>query len=103
MIKVLILQEAPLVQILANEENIQTNFWFDIPKVTNDNARYSNKLYSKILDASSFKLNWILDPFMRTGDVGVASKGVGRRFIGFEANKDKLLMSMKRIDQNNER
>ena len=24
-------------------------------------------------------------------------------FIGFEANKDKLLMSMKRIDQNNER
>ena len=55
------------------------------------------------MDASSFKLNWILDPFMRTGDVGVASKSVGRRFIGFEANKDKLLMSMKRIDQNNER
>ena len=85
------------------EKKAQTNFWFDIPKVTNDNARYSNKLYSKILDASSFKLNWILDPFMRTGDVGVASKSVGRRFIGFEANKDKLLMSMKRIDQNNER
>ena len=85
------------------EKKAQTNFWFDIPKVTNDNARYSNKLYSKILDASSFKLNWILDPFMRTGDVGVASKSSGRRFIGFEANKDKLLMSMKRIDQNNER
>ena len=85
------------------EKKAQTNFWFDIPKVTNDNARHSNKLYSKILDASSFKLNWILDPFMRTGDVGVASKSVGRRFIGFEANKDKLLMSMKRIDQNNER
>ena len=85
------------------EKKAQTNFWFDIPKVTNDDARYSNKLYSKILDASSFKLNWILDPFMRTGDVGVASKSAGRRFIGFEANKDKLLMSMKRIDQNNER
>ena len=48
-------------------------------------------------------MNWIVDPFMRTGDVGVASKSAGRRFIGFEANKDKLLMSMKRIDQNNER
>ena len=59
--------------------------------------------YSKILDASSFKLNWILDPFMRSGDVGVSSKKTGRRFIGFEANKDLLLMSMKRIDQNDER
>ena len=85
------------------EKKAQTNFWFDIPIVTNDDARYSNKLYSKILDASSFKLNWILDPFMRTGDVGVASKSAGRRFIGLEVNKDKLLMSMKRIDQNNER
>ena len=85
------------------EKKAQTNFWFDIPIVTNDDARYSNKLYSKILDASSFKLNWILDPFMRTGDVGVASKNAGRRFIGLEVNKDKLLMSMKRIDQNNER
>ena len=85
------------------EKKAQTNFRFDIPKETNDNARHSNKLYSKILDASSFKLNWILDPFMRTGDVGVASKSSWRRFIGFEANKDKLLMSMKRIDQNNER
>ena len=85
------------------DKKAQTNFWFDIPIVTNDDARYSNKLYSKILDASSFKLNWILDPFMRTGDVGVASKSAGRRFIGLEVNKDKLLMSMKRIDQNNER
>ena len=89
--------------ISDREQKAQTNFWFDIPRAINNNARYSNKLYSKILDASSFKLNWILDPFMRTGDVGVVSKSAGRRFIGFEANKDKLLMSMKRIDQNNER
>jgi len=88
---------------VTGKKKAQTNFWFDIPKVTNDNARHSNKLYSKILDASSFKLNWVLDPFMRTGDVGVACKCAGRRFVGFEANKDKLLMSMKRIDQNNER
>ena len=40
---------------------------------------------------------------MRVGDVGVSSKKVGRRFIGFEADKDQLLMSMKRIDQNNKR
>ena len=48
---------------------MQTNFWFDIPAATNKNARYSNKLYLKILDASSFKLNWVLDPFMKNGDI----------------------------------
>ncbi|MFL3013627.1 MAG: DNA-methyltransferase, partial [Candidatus Neomarinimicrobiota bacterium] len=85
------------------EKKSQTNFWFDIPVAVNNNARYADKLYSKILDASSFKLNWILDPFMRSGDVGVSSKKTGRRFIGFEANKDLLLMSMKRIDRHNER
>ena len=89
--------------ISDREKKSQTNFWFDIPVTINKNARYSDKLYSKILDASSFKLNWILDPFMRSGDVGVSSKKTGRRFIGFEANKDLLLMSMKRIDQNDER
>ena len=89
--------------ISDREKKAQTNFWFDIPLTINKNARYSDKLYSKILDASSFKLNWILDPFMRSGDVGVSSKKTGRRFIGFEANKDLLLMSMKRIDQNDER
>lgn len=82
------------------ERKAQTNFWFDIPAATNKNARYSNKLYSKILDASSFKLNWVLDPFMKNGDIGVSCKKAGRRFIGFEANKDLSLMSMKRIDQN---
>ena len=82
------------------ERKAQTNFWFDIPAATNKNARYSNKLYSKILDASSFKLNWVLDPFMKKGDIGVSCKKAGRRFIGFEANKDLSLMSMKRIDQN---
>ena len=87
--------------IHSRDERFQTNFWFDIPAVKNQDARYSDKLYAKILEASSFKLNWVLDPFMRNGDVGVAAKNIGRRFIGFETNKDLLLLSMKRIDQNN--
>jgi len=85
--------------IQDREKKSQTNFWMDIPKVNDKNSRISNKLYLKLLEASSFKLNWVLDPFMRKGDVGVNSKKLGRRFIGFEANKDLLLFSMKRIDQ----
>ena len=41
---------------------------------------------------------WVLNPFSGLGDVGVACKKNGRRFIGFETNKDYLLLSMKRID-----
>ena len=81
------------------DEKLQTNFWFDIPAINKQDARFSDKLYTKILEASSFKLNWILDPFMRNGDGGVSAKKIGRRFIGFETNKDLILLSMKRIDQ----
>ena len=57
------------------------------------------QLIERILNASSFKLNWVLDPFTRTGGIGVISKKMGRRFIGFESDKDQLLMAMKRIDR----
>jgi len=80
-------------------DNIQSNFWADIPSNSDEWGRYPQKLYSRILDASSFKLNWVLDPFMGFGDVGVASKSNGRRFIGFETNKDYVLLAMKRIDK----
>ena len=85
------------------ENNFQThnqsNLWIDIPKTSNNYGKYSQKIYSRILKSSSFSLNWILDPFMALGDVGVASKNLGRRFIGFEEDKDYLLLAMKRIDR----
>ena len=79
-------------------KNIESNLWVDISSNTNEISSYPQKLFSRILEASSFKLNWILDPFMGLGDVGVACKQQGRRFIGFETNKDHLLVTMKRID-----
>ena len=85
--------------ISVSKNGLQTNFWMDIPEVNDGNIRKPSKLVSKIMNTSSFKLNWVLDPFMNCGDVGVASKRYGRRFIGFETNKDLLLLSMKRIDQ----
>ena len=78
---------------------VRSNLWLDIPGIAEENGKISQKLYNRILDASSFKLNWVLDPFMGTGDVGLASKQSGRRFIGFETNKDHLLLAMKRIDK----
>ena len=94
-------KQAPIgVNTIENHSagEIESNLWIDIPPVLDDEGHYPQKLISRILDASSFKLNWILDPFMGLGDVGVACKNNGRRFIGFETNKDYLLLAMKRID-----
>ena len=81
------------------QSEIQSNLWTDIPTVIGTYGKHSQKIYSRILRVSSFNLNWILDPFMSLGDVGVASKKLGRRFIGFEEDKDSLLLAMKRIDK----
>jgi DNA modification methylase len=80
------------------------NLWNDIINIRADseNNKTDHKpdpLINRILDASSFKLNYIVDPFMRSGDVGVIAKSRGRRFIGFDTTQDNLLIAMKRIDQ----
>ena len=85
---------------VLDHDIVKSNLWLDIPGIAEKNGRYPQKLFSRILESSSFKLNWVVDPFMKTGDVGLASKLGGRRFIGFETNKDHLLLAMKRIDGN---
>ena len=84
----------------GNTENM-SNLWLEYFTMGSDQEKddLPEMLLSKILQASSFKLSWAVDPFMRRGSVGVAAKSMGRRFIGFETDQDSLLMAMKRIDQ----
>jgi len=42
----------------------------------------------------------ILDPFIGSGTVAVAAKQMGRNFIGFEIDKEFVILSKKRIDKN---
>lgn len=81
-----------------------SNFWSDIVNIDiKTSLRQADDkpsfLINRILDASSFKQNWVIDPFMRSGGVGVIAKQRGRKFIGFEADQDRLLLAMKRIEQ----
>ena len=84
----------------GNTENM-SNLWLEYFTMGSDQEKRDlpEMLLSKILQASSFKLSWVVDPFMRRGSAGVAAKSMGRRFIGFETDQDSLLMAMKRIDQ----
>ena len=80
-----------------------TNLWGDIMDIqlgatVQMEGDKPEQLIQRILNASSFKLNWVLDPFTRSGGTGVIAKKMGRRFIGFESDQDRLLMAMKRID-----
>ena len=84
-------------------DNLPSNFWGDM---IGHNVRHGDsqsdsipdEVVNRILKASSFKLNWVLDPFARSGGIGIVAKKIGTRFIGFEINKDKLILAMKRID-----
>ena len=80
------------------------NFWADIFDIQigakNQFERGKpEEALKRIFSVSSFKLNWVVDPFMGRGSVGIMAKKTGRRFIGFETDQDQLLMAMKRIDQ----
>ena len=91
------------VSKLINKDHLPSNFWgdlfgFNFSTQGDRTGSTPSEVIKRILNASSFKLNWVLDPFARTGGIGIAAKKMGRRFIGFEVNKDKLIVAMKRID-----
>ena len=91
------------VSKLSDTDHLPSNFWgdmlgFNLNAQNDRTGGAPSEVIKRILNASSFKLNWVLDPFARTGDIGIAAKKMGRRFIGFEVNKDKLILAMKHID-----
>jgi len=81
-----------------------TNFWSDLALLSDiTKNEYDDfipeQVVERIIRASTFKLSWVLDPFVKNGATGVQAKKLGRRFIGMEPEQDQLLISMKRIDQ----
>ncbi len=88
--------------IIGKSELGITNLWSDILDINSGSDKMGGDkpelLIQRILNASSFKLNWVVDPFLRNGGTGKIVKRMGRRLIGFEPNQDSLLMAMKRID-----
>ncbi len=91
-------RESELIDYHPSEK--YSNVWMEYYYSEKDEGKndYPDMLLKKILEASTYKLNWVTDPFMRRGSVGISVKQLGRRFIGFETDKDSLLLAMKRID-----
>jgi len=81
-----------------------SNFWDDIsipfwsmPENTDHPTQKTEKLYAKLVLASSKPGDRIFDPFLGSGTAAVVARKLGRSYCGIEINKEYCLWAVKRI------
>jgi len=81
-----------------------SNFWDDIsvpfwsmPENTDHPTQKPEKLYAKLILASSKLGGRVFDPFMGSGTSAVVAKKLGRHFCGIEVNRNYCLWAAKRV------
>lgn len=81
-----------------------SNFWDDIsvpfwsmPENTDHPTQKPEKLYAKLILASSRPDDIVFDPFLGSGTASVVAKKLGRRFCGIEQNEEYCLFAEKRL------
>lgn len=82
-----------------------SNFWDDItipfwsmPENTAHPTQKSEKLFTKIILASSNPGDVVFDPFLGSGTSSVVAKKLGRKYIGIEANEQYCIWAEKRLE-----
>ena len=83
-----------------------SNFWDDIsvpfwsmPENTEHPTQKPEKLYAKLLLASSKSGDRVFDPFLGSGTLAVVARKLNRKFCGIEINKEYCLWAAKRLLQ----
>lgn len=81
-----------------------SNFWDDIsvpfwsmPENTDHPTQKPEKLYAKLILASSRPGDIVFDPFLGSGTASVVAKKLGRRFCGIEQNEEYCFWAEKRL------
>ena len=81
-----------------------SNFWDDIsvpfwsmPENTDHPTQKPEKLYAKLILASSKPGDIIFDPFLGSGTASVTARKLGRNYIGIEMNEEYCLLAEKRL------
>ena len=82
-----------------------SNFWDDIsipfwsmPENTDHPTQKSEKLYAKLILASSKEGDVVFDPFLGSGTASVVAKKLNRRFCGIELNEEYCMLAEKRLE-----
>ena len=81
-----------------------SNFWDDIsvpfwsmPENTEHPTQKPEKLYAKLILASSKTGDVIFDPFLGSGTASVTAKKLDRNYVGIEMNEEYCLFAEKRL------
>lgn len=81
-----------------------SNFWDDIsipfwsmPENTDHPTQKPEKLYAKLILASSKPGDKVFDPFLGSGTTAVVANKLGRNYCGIEINRDYCLWAAKRV------
>ncbi len=82
-----------------------SNFWDDIsvpfwsmPENTDHPTQKPEKLYAKLILASSRPGDVIFDPFLGSGTASVVAKKLGRHWCGIEMNEEYCMLAEKRLE-----
>lgn len=82
-----------------------SNFWDDIsipfwsmPENTDHPTQKPEKLYAKLILASSRPGDIVFDPFLGSGTASVTAKKLGRHWCGIEMNEEYCLLAEKRLE-----
>lgn len=85
-----------------------SNFWDDIsipfwsmPENTDHPTQKPEKLYAKLILASSRPGDIIFDPFLGSGTTSVVAKKLGRQYCGIELNEEYAMLAEKRLAKAN--
>jgi site-specific DNA-methyltransferase (adenine-specific) len=76
-----------------------------MPENTDQPTQKPEKLYAKLILASSREGDVVFDPFMGSGTAAVVAKKLRRRYLGIEINEEYCLWAAKRLqmaDENSE-
>lgn len=81
-----------------------SNFWDDIsipfwsmPENTDHPTQKPEKLYAKLILASSKPGDKVFDPFLGSGTTAVVAQKLGRHYCGIEINREYCLWAAKRL------
>ena len=70
-----------------------------MPENTDHPAQKPEKLFAKLILASSNPGDLIFDPFLGSGTAAVTAKKLGRRFLGIEREEEYCALAQYRLEQ----
>ena len=69
-----------------------------MPENTDHPTQKPEKLYAKLILASSRPGDLVFDPFLGSGTASVVAKKLGRHYLGIEMNEEYCLLAQKRLN-----